>query len=242
MAKRPEKPTGPTAADVTRRYIDEHPSIRDCLAWDVINFTALARKILEEKGVKNEEAVTVACRRYQKQMSGDPTADERLMKVIRGSRIEVRTRVAIIAARNDWEVLLRVDEAAGELLKDRRHLLQLIQGPGSLTVLLEDDLLESVLSGLRKENVIRIHRGLAALTIRSPISIVETPGVLAFLASTLARRGINSLEIVSSHTESTFVLDEKSLLSAFEVLGELIHSGENDNSREPVSPTGHSSR
>ena len=108
--------------------------------------------------------------------------------------------------------------------------------------LLEDDLLESVLSGLRKENVIRIHRGLAALTIRSPISIVETPGVLAFLASTLARRGINSLEIVSSHTESTFVLDEKSLLSAFEVLGELIHSGENDNSGEPVSPTGHSSR
>ncbi len=226
---------GPTAADITRRYIDEHPAIRDCLAWDVINFTALARRILEEKGLRNEEAVTVACRRYQRQMQKESHADERLMEVIRGSRIEVRTKVAMINARNDWEVLLRVDEAAGELLKDRRHLLQLIQGQGALTILLEDDLLPSVISGLGKDHVIQIHRGLASLTIRSPLSIVETPGVLAYLANALARRGINALEIVSSHTESTFVLEESELLNAFQLVGEMIHHDANDNGPGPES-------
>ncbi|MDE1819685.1 MAG: ACT domain-containing protein [Euryarchaeota archaeon] len=241
MPRIPPKPEGPTAADITRRYIDEHPSIRDCLAWDVVNFTALARRILEEKGLKNEEAVTVACRRYQRQMQQEVAQDERILQVIHGSRIEVRTRVAIIAARNDWEVLLRVDEAAGELLKDRRHLLQLLQGPGALTILLEDDLLTSVVPSLGKGYVIDIFRGLAALTVRSPSSIVRTPGVLAFLANALARRGINCLEIVSSHTDSTFVLEEKDLLGAFQVLGDLVHphpqGGDEPLRRE--SPSGH---
>ncbi len=238
MARRPPAPIGPTAADITRRYIDEHPSIRACLAWDIVNFTALARRILEEKGLKNEEAVTVACRRYQRQMQAEAPLDERMLGVIRGSRLEVRTRLAIITARNDWEALLRVDEAAGELLKDRRHLLQLIQGPGALTILLEDDLLSSLLPGLGKGYVLDIYRGLAALTVRSPISIVETPGVLAFLANALARRGLNCLEIVSSHTDNTFVLDEKDLVNAFQVLSDLVHPG-TDGKKESESPSRH---
>jgi predicted regulator of amino acid metabolism with ACT domain len=236
MARKSDGPPGPTAADITRRYIDEHPSIQDCLGWDVINFTALARRIQEEKGLKNEEAITVACRRYQRHMHSGVSREEHILGVIRDSRIEVRTRVAIIAARNDWEVLLRMDEAADELLKDRRHLLQLIQGQASLTVLLEDDLLATVLEALPKDHVLRIHRGLAALTVRSPMTIMETPGVLAFMASSLSQRGINCLEIVSSHNESTFVLEERSLFPAFEVLGELIHSGDGDSEIEKVSP------
>ena len=235
MPRIPPKPEGPTAADITRRYIDEHPSIRDCLSLDVVNFTALARRIQEERGLKNEEAVTVACRRYQRQMSQEALQDAGLLKVIRGSRLEVRTRVAIVTARNDWEALLKVDEAAGALLKDRRHLLQLIQGPGALTVLLEDDLLTDVVHGLGKDFVLEVFRGLAALTVRSPKTIVETPGVLAFLSGALSRRGINCLEIVSSHTDSTFVLKEKDLLNAFQVLGELIHPHPGDEMEDPES-------
>jgi len=238
MPRRSPEPQGPTAADITRRYIDDHPSIRDCLAWDIINFTALARRILEERGLRNEEAVTVACRRYQRQMQAAQTQDERILEVVRASRLEVRTRLAIIAARNDWEAVLRMDEAAGELLKDRRHLLQLIQGPGAMTVLLEDDLLSSVLPSLGKGFILSIYRGLAALTVRSPLSIVQTPGVLAYLANALARRGVNCLEIVSSHTDNTFVLNEKDLVNAFQVLSELVHPQGGDESAPAESPSG----
>lgn len=237
MPRRAPAPQGPTAADVTRRYIDEHPSIRACLGWDVINFTALARKILDEKGIKNEEAVTVACRRYQRQMQTDSPQDEEILKVARASRLEVRTRLAIITARNDWEALIKVDEAAGELLKDRRHLLQIIQSPGALTVLLEDDLLSSVVPALGKGYVLDLYRGLAALTVRSPASIIRTPGVLAFLANALSRREVNCLEIMSSATDSTFVLEEDDLLKAFQVLSEIIHphGGDEDKTFESYS-------
>ncbi len=214
---------GPTAAEVTRRYIEEHPAIRDCLGYDIVNFTSLARKIRGETGLANQEAVEVALRRYQRQMKQGATLEGRVLAVVRASRLEVRTRVAIITARNDWDMLANVLEAGRTLLADRRHLLQLLQGPGAITILCEEDLVDAVLASVGKRGTLGIHRQLSALTVRSPEEIVETPGVLAYLAGALFRAGINSLELMSVYTDSTFVVRENDVLHAFRVLSGLVH-------------------
>ena len=51
-------------AEKTRMYIDAHPSIKDCVAKGLINYSSLARMIMKDIGVDNEEAVMIACRRY----------------------------------------------------------------------------------------------------------------------------------------------------------------------------------
>lgn len=224
--------TGPTAAEVTRRYIEDHPSVRDCLGYNVVNFTSLARKIRSETGLANQEAVEVAIRRYQRQMRSQPALETRVLEVVKASRLEVRTRVAIVTARNDWDMLGKVLETGRALLKDRRHLLQLLQGPGALTILCEEDLLDSVLSAVGRRGTIGVHRPLSALTVRSPEVIVETPGVLAYLASALFRAGINSLELMSVYTDSTFVVGERDVLHAFQVLSGIVHPA------VPTEPTG----
>src|SRR5579863_3236552 len=137
--------SGPTAAEVARRYIEDHPSVRDCLGYDIVNFTSLARKIREETGLANQEAVEVACRRYQRQMKSERPLETRVLEVVRGSRLEVRTRVAIVTARHDWSSLDQLLEAGRSLLQDRRHLLQVLQGPSALTILCEEDLVDAVL-------------------------------------------------------------------------------------------------
>ena len=213
----------PTAAEVTRRYIEDHPAIRDCLGYHIVNFTSLARKIRSETGLANQEAVEVACRRYQRQMRSDQPLERRVLDVVRASRLEVRTRVAIVTARNDWDMLGQVLEAGRSFLADRRHLLQLLQGPGALTILCEEDLVEPVLAAIGKRGTLGVHTQLCALTVRSPEAIVETPGVLAFLAGALFRSGINSLELMSVFTDSTFVVRERDVLHAFRVLSGLVH-------------------
>ncbi len=45
-----------TAAHRVREYIDAHPSIRDCLQMDLINLSALARKIVKETDADSEDA------------------------------------------------------------------------------------------------------------------------------------------------------------------------------------------
>ncbi|MCI4337573.1 MAG: ACT domain-containing protein [Thermoplasmata archaeon] len=227
-----ERPTGPTAAEVTRRYIDDHPAVRDCLGYNIVNFTSLAKRIRSETGLTNQEAVEVACRRYQRQMRTDQPLEARVIEVVKGSRLEVRTRVAIITARNDWDLLGHVLEAGRTLLADRRHLLQLLQGPGALTILCEEDLVDALVASVGRRATLGVHRQLSALTVRSPEMIVETPGVLAFLAGALFRAGINSLELMSVYTDSTFVVREKDVLHAFRVLSELVHPP----ATEPATP------
>jgi hypothetical protein len=218
-----ERSQGPTAAEVTRRYIEDHPAIRDCLGYNVVNFTSLARKIRAETGLANQEAVEVACRRFQRQLRTDRPLETRVIEVVKASRLEVRTRVAIITARNDWELLGEVLQTGRTLLAERRPLLQLLQGPGALTILCEEDLVEPMLQTVGKRATLGVHRHLSALTVRSPEAIVETPGVLAFLAGALFRAGINSLELMSVYTDSTFVVREQDVLHAFRILSELVH-------------------
>jgi hypothetical protein len=228
------KSSGPTAAEIARRYIEDHPSIRDCLGYDIINFTSLGRKIRADTGLVNQEAVEVACRRYRRQMGAEHPLENRVLDVVHASRLEVRTRVVIITAPTDWDLLGHVLEVGRSLLADRRHLLQLLQGPGALTVLCEEDIADSILSSLGRRGPLAVHRHLSALTVRSPETIVETPGVLAFLAGSLFRAGINSLELMSVYTDSTFVVREKDVLHAFRVLSELVHPPEEDGP-EPTS-------
>jgi hypothetical protein len=218
-----EKAGAPTAAEVTRRYIDDHPAVRDCLGYNVVNFTALARKIRGETGLVNQEAIEVACRRYQRHMRNDRPLETRVLDVVKASRLEVRTPVAIVTARNDWDVLGHVLETGRALLADRRHLLQLLQGPGAVTILCEEDLADPVLQAVGRRATLGVHRQLSALTVRSPEVIVETPGVLAFLAGALFRAGINSLEVMSVYTDSTFVVREEDVLRSFQILSELVH-------------------
>lgn len=227
----PPKPAGPTAAEIARRYIEDHPSIRDCLGYDIINFTSLGRKIRAETGLANQEAVEVAARRYRRQMRTEQPLESRVLEVVKGSRIEVRTRVVIMTAPTDWDLLGNILEVGRSLLADRRHLMQLLQGPGALTILCEEDLADSILGALGRRGPLNVHRHLSAITVRSPESIVETPGVLAFLAGALFRAGINSLELMSVYTDSTFVVREQDVLHAFRVLSELVHPA------EPGEPT-----
>lgn len=218
-----ERNPGPTAAEVTRRYIEDHPAIRDCLSYNIVNFTSLARKIRAETGLQNQEAAEVACRRYARQMRLARPLETQVLDVVKASRLEVRTRVAIVTARNDWDVLGPLLETGRALLSGRRHLLQLLQGPSAVTILCEEDLVDAIVAAIGRRSTLGVHRQLSALTVRSPEGIVDTPGVLAFLAGSLFRAGINSLELMSVYTDSTFVVREQDVLHAFRVLSELVH-------------------
>ena len=81
--------TEKTSAEITRDYISQHPSIMDCLAYDVVNFSALARKIMEETGARNEEAVMVACRRFQQDIHNRKTRELDILNTIRNSRLRM---------------------------------------------------------------------------------------------------------------------------------------------------------
>ncbi|EQD49142.1 aspartokinase domain-containing protein, partial [mine drainage metagenome] len=158
----PEPSRPPSTADVTRAYIDEHPSIRDALQEDIVNFAFLARKIQTERGLRNEEAIEIALRRYQQEVRRQTPDTERVLQVLRDSRLEVHNRVALVRIKEDWQVLDRLYQIGRGLLPElkRRGVFQIYQGTRALTILCEDDLLSVLLEAIPPKNVLDVERGL----------------------------------------------------------------------------------
>ena len=218
---------GPSAADATRQYIDEHPSIREALHDDLVNYTALARRIESESGTTSEEAVTVAVRRYQRGLSLEDPTRENVRKIVRESRLEVHPRVAIVRLRDDWEAIDDLLALGRRILADApgRRLFEILIGTRAITVLCEESLLADVKGTIPAKLLLGVERGLAVLAFRSRPEVAETPGVLAFMAEALFRSGINCLETVSVHTDSLFVFRDKDSIRAFQVLSTLVPVG-----------------
>jgi hypothetical protein len=213
-----------SVADAARRYIESRPSIRDCLRYDIVNFTALARRIRSETGLASQEAIEIACRRYRRQMAPATADEERLRTVLRASHLQIRTHVAVVTVAGDLEFMERLVTSAERVVAKRTNLVQLFQGPGIVTVLCDDAILSRILTVIPRGSLLRVQHRLSAVTVESPEEVIDTPRVVGFLAEAIGRTGVNCVEIVSVHTQTLFVLRSTDAVRVFELLSELSRS------------------
>jgi len=204
-------------AVLTREYVEKHPSIADCLADGLINYSALARKISDDLENNKEEAILVAARRYAKEMKKTKKRETEIRKILRDSRIEIRSRISIITARNDWGILQLLDNAVRTAL-NQRISVQVIHGIHGITIVTEDSLVDDLVRTIGDENLIRVRSGLVEIVVRSPEKIGEVSGIIAYLCQAIAKKGINCLEMVSCFTDSIFIVEEKDMSEAFSAL------------------------
>ena len=214
-----KKPTVSTAA-VVRDYIDTHPSIKDGMRMGIINLSALARKIMDEKGLKSEEAALMACRRYEL----DPKSkinEDAILKVLRRSKLEIRTKVVTMTVRPSWQMYGKLEKTMSAM-RGRDHNLHVIQGSGSVTLIMDGAVHKEVLDILGEEEVLNQGRDLVELIVNSPDVIEDVPGIMAFLASSLSSKGINFLEVISCYKDTMFVIEQKDMMAAFDTLNQII--------------------
>ncbi|EQD56750.1 aspartokinase domain-containing protein, partial [mine drainage metagenome] len=188
----------PSAAEVARSYIDRHPSVADCLAYGVVNVTLLARRISEENQDPRVDALEMAIRRYPVRSDPADTLEHRLLEVVAASRVEVRTRVALVSIPPSTELLRTILSREAMEARSQRRLFQILQGPAQVTILCESEYVPQLRSlAQSRREVAVIWDGLTAITVESPREVYETPGVVAYLAGTLFRHRINCVELMS---------------------------------------------
>ncbi len=211
-------------AERTRTYIDSHPSIKDCISKDLINFSSLARLIMKDMGVKNEEAVMIACRRYAMRL-GKHDHEKEILKVLGNSRLEVKTKICIVTAKNDWTVLHRLESIFRKLMNEKA-IMQAIQSAQAITIIADEKLKGEVVDAVGKENVLKVRQDLVEISVKSPEVIVETSGVYATLVSSLAEGGLNIVETASCYTDTIFIVNEADMIVAYSILSKCIESAE----------------
>lgn len=88
-------------------YLDTHPSIKDCMKKDLVNYSKLSRQISADLGLRKFDAVLVACRRYSSKLDRSSVDEDRIKGLLDKSKVRVKDKiVAVVLERNrSMEVL-----------------------------------------------------------------------------------------------------------------------------------------
>jgi len=210
----------PSAAELSRKYIDRHPSIKDCISKELINYSSLSRLIMKETGVKNEEAVLAASRRYAMKLA--KTDSERaITDLFEDSRLELKTKICIVVAKNEWIVLRNLEDVVKKILAEK-STMQVLQSTSAITVISEDKHLPIIVKAIGQDHIIKVRENLGEITVKSPARIEETPGAFAYVMSMLSDQGINLIEAVSCYTDTIFIVSREEMMRAFDILSACI--------------------
>jgi len=179
--------------------INESPYLREALSDDIINLSALARKIQPQiakelmKPVTNE-SVFMALQRYQKSLKPYYTvnpADYLANMGLRSDLIE-------LTIKNSPTLLKKLSAFAEKVSEKQATMFVFTQGMYETTVITSSTLEEDLHAILKNEVFGHRFENLVGITLQRTHSQVETTGVLQYPLRILAWQEISVIEIITT--------------------------------------------
>ncbi len=197
-------------AAIAKKYIEKHPSIRECMSRRLINYSQLARQILKEEDIPelHFDAMLVACQRYYRSLSVAGSAEQKIRALLEKSKIDIRTRIAVVVIEKPayFDDILAVEKKA----RKSGEVFYSIEGTHVVTIVSSVIFLPEIKKAF-KGSIIKIWEELVLVILESPRAIEETPGMLSHLLLLLSARRINIFETMSCWSETLFVVSQKDL-------------------------------
>jgi len=217
-----------TISKVTEEIINRSPFLREAMTENLINISALARKIRPEveKGTGKEikeGAIVMAIKRMTPGVYH--RLDLKIKNVIGG--------IGDFLVRSD---LIDFTFENSETLRDsQRQLIQFISNDKDSFFTLCKGITETtyILNAKYKEDVERIFTNerikghnvnLSSITVKLPETNTETYGVYYYIMKHLAWEGINIEQVVSTANEFTGIVNSDDIDNAFKILMQLKRS------------------
>lgn len=208
-----------TIPEAVERHIRLSPLLEEALREELINLSALARKLippLEEELLKpvGEGAVIMALRRLSKRLQETFPEPNRFCGLDFGS-MTLRSPIVEFTFASSSSLLSKQKQLLHRLGERRDLFLTLTQGVREVTILLSAPWEETALEIFAGERLISTLKNLSAVTIQLSPDAVWTPGVHYTLLKELAWDRINVVEVVSTLNEFTILLQEDQVERAF---------------------------
>lgn len=101
---------------------------------------------------------------------------------------------------------------------DNKTYLTVTQGLNEITVIAEARVAETFRTSLKRAQKIYDKKNLIGITVKFDLGYLEIPNLVFALTRRLSYKNINIIEIVSTATELTYILEKKDLACALEQL------------------------
>jgi len=206
---------GLSIPDVVREIITRNRSIHDCMAMDVINYTALAVKIQPqvEKQIGNAvqlNTIVVAIKRYADAFEkNEEVVDE---PVLKDARLSMTDRIMGMR----WTMKDLLDRDMAKMFAEAEKAFsnsEFFRLGDSFTVLADDsDVTRRIFQNFPKENL--YSSGLAKIRIQVPEQ--NRADILSFVTGILHRNSIELIDALFSQNGIVLFLKEDQAPLAFE--------------------------
>jgi aspartokinase len=211
-------------SDLVAAEVRASPFLEKALADGIVNHSALARRLrpaIERALLQRVSvaAITMALRRLR------PTVLRRTSPRTRGRQrirdITVRSGLTEFTYHNSPTIRERQRALIGRLARAHDTFLTSTQGVSEVMLIVSSGAEKLVAEVMRGERLLAMVHGLSALVIRLAAEVVRTPGVYYGILKELAWQGVNVVDVVSTNTEFTIVVENPQVEMAFAILRRL---------------------
>ena len=214
----------PTVAHIVKNIIEKKPFIQEALSRGILNNAALAEELTpvieRELGKKVKfSAVNMAIRRLAEKLEKTFVSRPKFNKK---SDITIRSDLVAITLYKD-EIMQKDFKKLYEIINIKSgDLLTITQGFHEIMLVINRKNRKKILKLFPKSSIKKMIKSLSSLTINVPIESIRTIGLFYSVTRSLTAENINIVDIVSTLTEMTFILDENDTARAFDILQRLI--------------------
>lgn len=213
---------------VTEEIINRSPFLREAMTENLINISALARKIkpeiekITDKEIK-EGAIVMAIKRmtpgaYHK-------LDVRINNVIGGiGDFLVRSDLVDFTYENTDSLREAQSALIQTIRQDKDSFFTVCRGITETTYILNSKFSEEAKRIFQNENLKAHTKDLSSITVKLPETNTETYGVYYYIMKHLAWEGINIEQVVSTANEFTAIVASDYIDDAFKILMQLKRS------------------
>ncbi|MCP4895683.1 MAG: hypothetical protein GY906_01810 [bacterium] len=206
-------------SDVLHDVVLESPLLEEGMAEGIVNLSALARKLkplVEGELLRDvsEAAIVMALRR----MAPEFEASTRTPAGRFISDLTVRSGLSEFTYQRSQTVIECQAKLLAEAGKQPNRFVTIAQGAIEVTAIFDEVLAPDVERIFVGERCLAQLSDLAAISVRLTTETVQSPGVYYTILKQLALHGINTVEVVSTYTELTIILEHDLIDRAFSIL------------------------
>jgi aspartokinase len=207
-------------SDSVREIIDNDDLVRVMAQRGLLNYRAYAKEIkskVEEICMKDVRlgSIRTAISRYI-----DSIAPLNLPPNTDILRISVQKKLAGLTYERTETISEKIRALYKQFAKGTNSYITITQGINEITIIANESIIDNMRKSLKEYKTIYDISNIAGISVKFDIKYMEIPNLFYSLIRKLALKNINIIEIVSTATELTFILNNNDVPLALEKLQE----------------------
>lgn len=213
-----------SVSKIVKEIVREQPYLLEAINRGIIHFGNLSSElrpkieaILQKK--VTDSSIIMALRRYadEVQENYEQEGNRRI-----SCEINMKTNICDFNVIKTPSLLQRIPSLYNLVDLNRGDFLNITIGNHEISIVVSRKHYDAFKSALKGEDILENQSELVALTIVFDGDFFNTPGITYQILQSLAWGNINILEIISTMTELTLVINKEDSIKSYEVLHKLI--------------------